>query len=85
MDNIGDLAEIAAYKAAEKSNDSHVVFHGELSPCRNFHPGKFTPDGLEYPTAEHYIQYQKALYFRLSHSQQYFEKYNCPRCEEIKL
>ena len=64
MDNIGDLlAEIAAYKADEKSNDSHVVFHGELSPYSNFHPGKFSLDGLEYPTVEHYIQYQKALYF----------------------
>ena len=64
MENIGDIpSEIAAYKAAEKSNDSHILFHGELSPYSNFHPGKFTLKGLEFPTAEHYIQYQKALYF----------------------
>ena len=62
--NIGDLpAEIAAYRAAERTNDSHLVFHGELSPYSNFHPGKFTLEGLEFPTVEHYIQYQKALFF----------------------
>ena len=64
MENIGDLpAEIATYRAAERTNDSHLVFHGELSPYSNFHPGKFTLKGLEFPMAEHYIQYQKALYF----------------------
>ena len=64
MENIGDLpSEIAAYKAAEKSSNSHIVFHGELSPYSNFHPGKFTLEDLVFPTAEHYIQYQKALYF----------------------
>ena len=64
VENIGDLpSEIAAHKAAERSNNSHILFHGELSPCSNFHPGKFTLQGLDFPTAEHYIQYQKALYF----------------------
>ena len=64
MDNIGELpTEIAAFKVAKKSNDSHTVFHGELSPYSNFHPGKFTLDDLVFPTAEHYIQYQKALLF----------------------
>ena len=64
MDNIGELpSEIAVFKVAEKSNDSHTVFHGELSPYSNFHPGKFTLDDLVFPIAEHYIQYQKALFF----------------------
>ena len=64
MDNIGELpTEIAAFKMTEKSNDSHTIFHGELSPYSNFHPGKFTLDDLVFPTAEHYIQYQKALLF----------------------
>ena len=64
MENIGDLSsEIAAYKVAKRSNNSHILFHGELSPYSNFHPGKFTLEGLDFPTAEHYIQYQKALYF----------------------
>ena len=39
------------------------MFHGELSPYSNFHPDKFTLEDLVFPTAEHYIQYQKALYF----------------------
>ena len=29
--------DLAAYKAAEKSNDTHIVFAGELSPYSNFH------------------------------------------------
>ena len=64
LENVGDLPpEIAAYKVAERSNDTHLVFHGKLSPYSNFHPGKFNLEGLDFPTAEHYIQYQKALYF----------------------
>ena len=64
MENIGDLpSEIATYKVAEKSSDSHIVFHCELSPYSNFHPGKFTLEDLVFSKAEHYIQYQKALYF----------------------
>ena len=64
MDNIGELvAEIAAYKAAERTNNKHLIFHGEISPYSNFHPGRFILDGLEFATAEHYIQYQKSLFF----------------------
>ena len=55
--------EIAAYKAAEKSNDSHIVFAGELSPYCNFHPSSFTIKGQTYHSSEQYIQYQKALTF----------------------
>ena len=63
MDNIGDLPQdIAAYKAAKKCSDSHIIFHRELSPYSNFHLGKFTIDGVEFPSAEHYIQYQKSLF-----------------------
>ena len=62
VETIGELPhEIAAYKAAEKSNDLHLIFHGELSPFSNFHPGKFIPDGIEFRSAKHYIQYKKAL------------------------
>ena len=64
MDNIGELpAEIAAYKAAERTSDMHLIFHGELSPYSNFHPGRFVLDGFEFSMAEHYIQYQKSLFF----------------------
>ena len=64
MDNIGELlAEIAAYKAADRTSDMYLIFHGELSPCSNFHPGRFILSGLEFATAEHYIQYQKSLFF----------------------
>ena len=53
----------AAYKAAQKSNTSSIVFHGELSPYSNFHNATFVVDGEKFPTSEHYIQYQKAMLF----------------------
>ena len=63
MDNIGELpAEIAAYKAAERTSNTHLIFHGELSLYSNFHPGRFILDGLDFATAEHYIQFQKLLF-----------------------
>ena len=30
-------AELAPYKAAEKSNDQYIAFQGELLPYSNFH------------------------------------------------
>ena len=38
-------ADLAAYKAAEKSNDTHLVFAGELSPYSNFHHSPFVVNG----------------------------------------
>ena len=67
MENLGDLpAELVAYQVAEKSNDTtlvFLVFHSELSLYSNFHPSPFTIDGICFPSAEHYIQYHKALLF----------------------
>ena len=64
MENVGDLpVELAAYQVVEKSNDTTLVFHGELSPYINFHPSPFITDGIHFPSAEHYIQYHKALLF----------------------
>ena len=55
--------ELATYKAAEKLNESTLMFHEELSPYSNFHVSPFWVDGILYKTAEHYIQYRKALLF----------------------
>ena len=64
IDNLADLpSELATYKATEKSDESTLVFHAELSPCSNFHISPFWVDGIWYKTAEHYIQYRKPLLF----------------------
>ena len=39
-----------------------LVFHGELSLYSNFHHAPFNIDGQEF-TSEHFIQYNKAMYF----------------------
>ena len=55
--------DLAAYKAAQKSDTSSIVFHSELYPYSNFHSAPFTIDGQHYPMSEHYIQYSKAMMF----------------------
>ena len=55
--------DLAAYKAAEKSNDSHLVFSGDLSPYSNLHRRPFILNGQNFHSAEQWIQYQKALMF----------------------
>ena len=55
--------ELAAYKAAEKSNETHLVFAGELSPYSNLHKSPFTINGQEFHSSEQWIQCQKALAF----------------------
>ena len=40
-----------------------LVFHGEWSPYSNLHPSPFLVDGVLFKSAEHYIQYQKSLFF----------------------
>ena len=64
IDDIHTLPpELAAYKAAEKLNETHLVFAGELSPYSNLHKSPFTINGQEFHSSEQWIQYQKALSF----------------------
>ena len=56
-------AELAPYKASQKSTDSIIGFQGELSPWSNFHYSPFEIDNTKFNTAEHWIQYTKAKLF----------------------
>ena len=55
--------DLAVYKVAEKSNDTHVVFVGELSPYSNFHHSPFVINGQRFHSSKQWVQYQKALTF----------------------
>ena len=44
--------DLAAYRAAEKSNDTHIVFSSELSPYSNFHPSPFIVNGQKFHSHE---------------------------------
>ena len=69
VDDIPTLPpDLAAYKAAEKSNDTHLVFAGELSPYSNLHRSPFTINGHQFHSSEQWIQYQKALAFSDSYT-----------------
>ena len=56
-------SDLVAYKAAEKSNETHLVFAGELSPYSNLHKSPFTINGQHYHSSKQWILYQKALAF----------------------
>ena len=64
VEDISNLpTDLAAYKAAEKSNETHIIFSGELSPYSNFHHSPFNMNGQRFHCGEQWIQYQKALTF----------------------
>ena len=64
IEDIANLpTDLAAYKAAEKSNETHIIFSGELSPYSNFHHSPFTINGQQFHSGKQWIQYQKALTF----------------------
>ena len=64
IENIANLpTDLAAYKAAEKSNETHIIFSGELSPYSNFHHSPFIINGQHFHSGEQWIQYQKAMMF----------------------
>ena len=56
-------SDLAAYKVAEKSNDTHLVFVGELSPYSNFHHSPFVINGQRFHSSEQWVQCQKVLTF----------------------
>ena len=65
VDGIPNLSiELAAYKVAEKSYNSHIAFASELSPYSNFHISAFTINNQHFLSSEQLIQHQKALMFR---------------------
>ena len=47
----------------EKSNDTHLIFAGELSSYSNLHRSPFIINGHQFHSSEQWIQYQKALAF----------------------
>ena len=64
--------DLAPYKAAQKTDEKTVAFHGTHSPYSNFHRAPFVLDGIKFDTSEHYIQHQKATLFKVSHTHRQF-------------
>ena len=53
VDDITKLPmDLATYRAAEKSNDTHIAFAGELSPYSNYHLSLFTINGQQFHSSE---------------------------------
>ena len=81
VNNIGSLPdELAAYRAAQKEDNNHIIFHGEWSPYSNFHHSTFQINGQNYHSSEQWIPSQKALFFGDSYTTNLILKANTP-CE----
>ena len=64
MTNLHELPEdINSFKATSKSDTNTVGFFGEANPLSNFHPAKFTYNGVAYISSEQFIQATKASFF----------------------
>ena len=61
LDKLPD--DLAPYKAAQKSTQNSLVFHGSLTPLSNFHNSPFIVGANKFHSTEQYIQYQKACHF----------------------
>ena len=48
-------SDLAAYKVAEKSNDTHLDFAGELSLYSNFHHSPFVINGQRFHSNEQWV------------------------------
>ena len=65
LNNLHQLPEdLNCFKVTSKQNEHCVGFFGGLNPLSNFHHAKFMIDGLEYISAEQFIQAKKAKYFK---------------------
>ena len=56
-------ADLDPVAATSKSNETVIGFFGELHPFSNFHPCKFSYEGVDYNSSEQFIQAKKAEYF----------------------
>ena len=53
INDVGQLPEeLAAYKAAQKTNDHVIAFHGKFSPFSNFHRSPFTVNDQSFHSSE---------------------------------
>ena len=65
LNNLHQLLEdLNCFKVTSKQNEQCVGFFGGLNPLSNFHHAKFMVYGLEYISAEQFIQAKKAEYFK---------------------
>ena len=64
LNNLHQLPDdLNCFKVTSKQNDHCVGFFGSLNPLSNFHHAAFTLDGIDYISAEQFIQSKKAEYF----------------------
>ena len=57
VNDVGNLPmELAAFQAAQKTDDQYLAFHGKWSPFSNFHHSPFTIEGQYYHCTEQWIQ-----------------------------
>lgn len=62
LDTLNQLPESLQLKeVTTKRSEHYTAFYSRHCPCSNFHPSKFTLDGIEYEHNEQYYQHQKSI------------------------
>ena len=51
---------MASAESSKLTGERFTLFYGSASPFSQWHPAKFTVDGVEYNCAEQYMMHQKA-------------------------
>ena len=63
MNNLSELPQNLNLQAVScRQNADYYGFFGEFNPLSNFHPAKFTHEGVEYSNSEQFIQATKARF-----------------------
>ena len=55
--------ELNGFNITSKQEDKVLCFFGEQNPFSNFHPAKFSLNGIQYHCTEQMIQHNKAIFF----------------------
>ena len=65
VNNFASLPEeLNGYNSTSKQDENSIGFFGELNPMSNFHRCNFEVNGINYHSAEQFIQMEKAIYFK---------------------
>ena len=77
-------SNLNVFSLSSKEDSDTVGFFGELNPLSNFHPAKFTVNGVHYTSSEQFIQHMKALSFNdYSTAKKIINATNAMECKEL--
>ena len=85
VDDLHRLPEdLNGFHVTSKTDEEKICFFGELNPLSNFHQCKFVVDGIQFHSAEQFIQYHKARFFKdIDISEQILHTASSLQCKQL--